>query len=99
MADAQTFADFAEEAKVQRPDVALVLGSGLSGLADRCRIIRRLPFLAVPGLAATSVTGHTGCVLQGEWAGKRPSKSKAFLPAHSPSKTQPVWPVTEVAFF
>ncbi len=71
MADAQTFADFAEEAKVQRPDVALVLGSGLSGLADRCRIIRRLTFLAVPGLAATSVTGHTGCVLLGEWAGKR----------------------------
>jgi purine-nucleoside phosphorylase len=71
MADARTFADFAEQAGVRRPEVALILGSGMSGLADRCQVLQRLPFLAVPGLAATSISGHAGCLALVEWAGKR----------------------------
>jgi purine-nucleoside phosphorylase len=66
-----SFAAFAERAQARPADAAIVLGSGMSGLAKRCRIRSRLPFTEVPGLARTSVVGHTGCLTLGEWAGKR----------------------------
>src|SRR5262249_41542105 len=54
-----------------RPDVALVLGSGMSDVARRLQRARSVPFADVPGLGVTSVAGHRGCVTLGEWAGKR----------------------------
>jgi purine-nucleoside phosphorylase len=68
---ASSFADLIQEVGTRRPDVALVLGSGMGDLAQRCRPVHRLPFLAVPGMAATSVIGHNGCLTLGDWAGKR----------------------------
>src|SRR5258708_5557846 len=66
-----TFSALAEEARLARPEVALVLGSGLSDVARRLQRPRSVPFLEVPGLATTSVTGHRGCVTLGDWVGKR----------------------------
>jgi purine-nucleoside phosphorylase len=71
MTDPTPFSTFAEEARAGALDAALVLGSGMSALADRCQVRRRLPFPAVPGLAATSVAGHNGCLTLGDWAGRR----------------------------
>jgi purine-nucleoside phosphorylase len=66
-----SFARFVERAQALPVDAAIVLGSGMSGLADRCHLVLRLPFAEVPGLSATSVVGHTGCLTLGEWGGKR----------------------------
>jgi purine-nucleoside phosphorylase len=71
MSGVQTFADFVREVETRRPEVALVLGSGLGHLVERCRILRRLPFLEVPGLATTSVIGHKCALTLADWAGKR----------------------------
>jgi purine-nucleoside phosphorylase len=65
------FASFIEQAQTLRPDAAIVLGSGMSGLVGRCQIVSRLPFADVPGLSATSVVGHSGCLSLGTWSGKR----------------------------
>jgi len=53
------------------PHLALVLGSGLCALAERIVRPERIPFRDVPGLEATTVPGHEGCLTLGAWAGKR----------------------------
>jgi purine-nucleoside phosphorylase len=71
MAGILSFTKFAEEARAGAVDAAVILGSGMSCLATRCQVLRRLPFIEVPDLPATSVAGHHGCLTLGEWAGRR----------------------------
>jgi purine-nucleoside phosphorylase len=52
-----------------RPCVAIVLGSGLGGIARRLSEPRSVPFVEVPGLAAASALGHSGRLAVGKWAG------------------------------
>ena len=49
--------------------VALILGSGLSGVADCLTDAIELPFARVPGLGVSSVAGHRGALLKGRWVG------------------------------
>lgn len=65
------FSELIEIARAAPPQVALVLGSGMSLVAERLAVTCSVPFLEVPGLAATSVVGHRGCVTLGDWAGRR----------------------------
>jgi purine-nucleoside phosphorylase len=51
--------------------VAMVLGSGMSFVAERLRRLHSVPFGDIPGLTATSVPGHRGCLTLGAWAGRR----------------------------
>lgn len=51
------------------PRIAIVLGSGLSLLADRLDIKAQWPFDELPGLVTSSVQGHRGQLLYGTWAG------------------------------
>lgn len=44
----------------RRPEVLLVLGSGLGGLAEEIRHPREVRFEEVPGLPGTGVSGHAG---------------------------------------
>src|SRR5438093_2897197 len=53
------------------PEVALVLGSGLSTVAQRLQSVFSVPFEDIPGLAGTTVSGHKGCLALGTWAGRR----------------------------
>lgn len=55
-------------ARGRKPRVALVLGSGLSDLADCIKDAVELPFGRAPGLDAVSVPGHRGALLLGVWA-------------------------------
>jgi purine-nucleoside phosphorylase len=54
-----------------KPDVGLVLGSGLAGLADRFEDARRVSYADVPGFATTTVAGHPGVLVSGTLAGRR----------------------------
>jgi purine-nucleoside phosphorylase len=49
----------------------LILGSGMSGLAQRLTRLRNLPLEEVPGLVAPSVAGHGGQLTLGIWGGQR----------------------------
>ncbi len=66
-----TFASFTEAARATRPEVAFILGSGMGLVAQRIADRQAVPFAEVPGLAATSVVGHSGCLTLGTWAGKQ----------------------------
>ena len=55
---------------VERPSAAIILGSGLGGLADRLEDARRVPFAAVPGFPSASVVGHAGVLLAGRLGGR-----------------------------
>jgi purine-nucleoside phosphorylase len=65
------FDDFRALAADFRPEVFLVLGSGLAVLLDRIEATASLPFAEVPGLASSTVAGHRGRFTLGRWAGRR----------------------------
>lgn len=56
-----------ESLKQAPPRIALVLGSGLSVLADRMVIKATWSFADLPGLVASSIQGHRGQLLYGTW--------------------------------
>ncbi len=53
----------------RRPAVAIVLGSGLGGLADRVAGAVRIPYAEVPGFPPARVEGHRGELVLGSLAG------------------------------
>jgi purine-nucleoside phosphorylase len=53
-----------------RPDVGIVLGSGLGGLADDVVGAVSIPFADLPGWPAATAPGHAGRLLLGELAGR-----------------------------
>jgi purine-nucleoside phosphorylase len=53
----------------RRPSVAVVLGSGLGGLADALQSPDRISYGELPGFPAPAVAGHTGELVAGELAG------------------------------
>ena len=48
-----------------RPTVAIVLGSGMGGIADLLENSRRLPFGEIQGVPKARVQGHVGEVVAG----------------------------------
>lgn len=52
------------------PETAIVLGSGLGGLADRIADAVRIPYDGIPGFHAPTVEGHRGELVAGVLAGR-----------------------------
>jgi purine-nucleoside phosphorylase len=65
------FAALTAAAREAAPEAALVLGSGMGGVARRLRQPQTVPFGEMPDMPQASVRGHAGCVTLGEWAGRR----------------------------
>lgn len=55
----------------EAPACAIVLGSGLGGLAARIEGAVRLPYIDVPGFPAATVVGHEGALIAGTLGGRR----------------------------
>ncbi|MEO6528165.1 MAG: purine-nucleoside phosphorylase [Gemmatimonadaceae bacterium] len=53
------------------PQLAIILGSGLGGLARRIQSAVRIPFADVPGFPAATVVGHSGMLIAGTLGGRR----------------------------
>ncbi len=51
------------------PGHAIVLGSGLGGLADEIENPRRFAFSELPGFPVGAVSGHQGSLIAGTLAG------------------------------
>jgi purine-nucleoside phosphorylase len=60
-----------EQLEVDTPTAAVVLGSGLGGIADRLSDARRIAYASLPCFPETTVAGHPGRLV----AGKLPSAS------------------------
>lgn len=52
------------------PSAAIVLGSGLGGLAKKIDRATKIPFSEVPGFPSSTVVGHAGELIAGTLAGK-----------------------------
>ena len=53
------------------PEVAVILGTGLGGLADEMQVAARIPYEEIPGFPPATVESHTGRLLLGTLAGRR----------------------------
>ncbi len=53
-----------------RPEIALVLGSGLGDLADRLERAVRIPYREIPGFPEPQVAGHGGELVAGTLCGR-----------------------------
>jgi purine-nucleoside phosphorylase len=65
------FEEFRARCEAAAPAVFVVLGSGIGPLIARVKVESRLAYTDIPGLPASSVEGHRGCLTLGEWAGQR----------------------------
>jgi purine-nucleoside phosphorylase len=54
----------------RNPRIAIVLGSGLGGLTRKFRDPVRIPYSEIPGFPATTIVGHGGELVSGQFAGK-----------------------------
>lgn len=54
----------------RRPEVAIVLGSGLGPLARRVGDPVRIPYAEIPGFPGTTVVGHDGELVAGTFGGR-----------------------------
>lgn len=54
-----------------RPEVAIVLGSGLGGVVDRIENRRVVPYASIEGFPVSTVTGHSGQFVAGKIGGRR----------------------------
>jgi purine-nucleoside phosphorylase len=59
------------EARTRPIDAAIILGSGMGSVARQVTARAEASYADVPGLALPSVTGHSGRLLLGDWAGRR----------------------------
>jgi purine-nucleoside phosphorylase len=59
------------KARAPRPDVAIVLGSGLGEFASRLGDATAIPYADLPHWPASNVVGHEGRLVVGALAGKR----------------------------
>jgi purine-nucleoside phosphorylase len=61
-----------EQLEIDTPTAAIVLGSGLGGVADRLSDARRVPYASLPCFPETTVAGHPGRLVAGKISGKIP---------------------------
>ena len=59
------------------PEVGIVLGSGLGGLADDLEDVVSIPFADLPGWPAATAPGHAGRLSWAPWPTDRSSCSRA----------------------
>lgn len=55
----------------EAPACAIILGSGLGGLAAKIEEAVRIPYADIPGFPVATVAGHEGALLVGQLAGRR----------------------------
>ena len=60
-----------EQLGLDGADVAVVLGSGLGGVADRLEGPRTVPYASLPGFPETTVAGHPGRIAVGNIASRK----------------------------
>lgn len=65
----QEAADFLRGKLDFQPEAAIILGTGLGGVADRIEIVERIPYSAIPHFLESTVEGHKGDLVFGRLAG------------------------------
>jgi purine-nucleoside phosphorylase len=66
----QEAAGVVRQRTAHRPQIGLILGSGLNALAEQVQDADRIPYADIPHYGQTSVAGHRGQMVIGRLAGK-----------------------------
>src|ERR1700712_2360913 len=53
-----------------RPDIGIILGTGLGGLVEQITIKHIIPYEEIPNFRLSTVEGHSGKLIFGELSGK-----------------------------
>lgn len=67
----ETLAPILRLAAGMKPDIGIILGSGLGALADNVQATAKIPFAAIPDFPRGQIAGHAGKLVLGALAGKR----------------------------
>jgi len=70
MKEIQEAINFINNFKFQRPEIGIVLGTGLGGLLENCTIKLSIPYSEIPHFPISTVESHTGQLIFGEIADK-----------------------------
>lgn len=54
----------------EKPRVGIILGTGLGGVVEKISIAQAFPYEEIPHFPRSTVEGHEGRLLFGQWAGK-----------------------------
>lgn len=54
-----------------KPQVGIILGTGLGGLADKIKVHKKVPYEDIPHFPVSTVKGHSGQLVFGELGGKQ----------------------------
>lgn len=66
----QETAAFLKERMTSKPEIAIILGSGLGHLADEIEVENEIAYSEIPNMPVSTVEGHSGKLLFGKLGGK-----------------------------
>lgn len=64
-------ADFIQEKFNYKPELGIILGTGLGGLTEEINIEYEIEYKDIPNFPVSTVEGHRGALIFGEFAGKK----------------------------
>jgi purine-nucleoside phosphorylase len=64
-------ADFISKIIGKQPEIGIILGSGLGGLAKEIEIEKEIPYSTIPNFPVSTVEGHNGHLIFGQLGGKQ----------------------------
>jgi len=53
-----------------KPDIGIILGTGLGGLVNEIEILHTIPYTTIPNFPVSTVVGHNGQLIFGKMSGK-----------------------------
>lgn len=71
MTKLQTAADFISSKTKYKPEIGLILGSGLGAIADKIENAEYYPYAELPNFPVSTVSGHAGRLVIGTYQGKQ----------------------------
>jgi purine-nucleoside phosphorylase len=64
-------AKFLKELGIINPEIGIILGTGLGGVAKTIRVEKKIPYHDIPNFPVSTVSGHTGALIYGELSGRK----------------------------
>ena len=64
-------ARFLMDIGLDKPEIGIVLGTGLGGIVKMIKIEKKIPYHDIPNFPVSTVSGHSGTLIYGELAGKK----------------------------
>ncbi len=64
-------ARFLRDIGIDKPEIGIVLGTGLGGIVKMINVEKKIPYHDIPNFPVSTVSGHSGTLIYGELSGKK----------------------------